>query len=44
MVTGEARSCTCLLQRISIAIQVGNAASVIASLPVSANVDISFDL
>ena len=44
MVTGEARSCTFLLQRISIAIQVGNAASVIASLPDSANVDISFDL
>ena len=44
IVTGEARSCTFLLQRISIAIQVGNAASVIASLPGSANANISFEL
>ena len=40
--TGEARSYTFLLQRISIAIQVWNAASVIASLPGSANANISF--
>ena len=44
IVTGEARSRTFLLQRISIAIQVGNVASVIASLPGSANANISFEL
>ena len=43
-VTGEARSCTFLLQRISITIQVRNSAFVIASLPGSANANISFEL
>ena len=42
MVTGEPKSHAFLMQRISVAIQVGNATLVIASLPNSAAVNIDF--
>ena len=44
MVTGELRLYACLLQRIFVAIQIGNATSVVASLPVNATTSISFKL
>ena len=42
MVTGEPKSHAFLMQRISVAIQVGNATSVIASLSISVAVNIDF--
>ena len=46
MITGEPKSHAFLMQRISVAIQVGNAMSVIASLPFSAavNIDLWFNV
>ena len=44
MVTREPRSYAFLMKRISGAIQIGNATSVIASLPVNATTSISFEL
>ena len=41
MVTGEPRLYAFLMQRISVAIQIGNATSVMASLPVNATTSIS---
>ena len=43
MATGEPKSYTYLLQRLSVAIQVGNAASVTGTLP-SDSQDIDFDV
>ena len=44
MVTGEPQSYAFLMQKISDAIQIGNATSVIASLPANATTSISFEL
>ena len=41
---GEPQSYSFLMQRIAVAIQIGNATTVIASLPVNAATSISFEL
>lgn len=42
MVTGEPRSFAYLLQRISVAVQVGNTVSITATIPVTAHCDFDF--
>ena len=42
MVSGEPRSYEYPMQRISVAIQLGNATSVIGTLPDSATIDLDF--